>query len=161
MPRTLSSSNDKVFPCTRLVRWTSHKTCTAEQASPLARRDVLLAEDVGCESISANKADVLAEGGRSPRRTRQTQLTLFQGRLSLDLGQIRQGGGADHEQATIGFDLRAASLRVLQDFLWCFDTRSSGSGWSHGPSLNVLRVAVRPGASRRMSQRRQKAECNA
>ena len=43
------------------------------------------------------------EGGGSPRRTRQTQLTLFQGLrcAPLDHGQIRQGGDANHEQATI------------------------------------------------------------
>ena len=68
---------------------------------------------------SANKADLLAENGRSPHRTRQTHLTLFEGLrcAPLDHGQNRKGGDADHEQATIDFDQHAASLHVLQDFL--------------------------------------------
>ena len=63
-----------------------HQTCAKDIAQDVhdrssvspRRRAVLLAQDVEYASISANKVELLTEGDRSPRRTRQKQLTLFQ-----------------------------------------------------------------------------------
>ena len=119
MPRTPSSRDVHVFPCSKAYAVDTAQDVQGRASVCLAAATYFSKKMLASQPSVQTKRSCHRKMAEA-RVTRQTQLTLCQGLrcAPFDHDQIQRGGDADHEQATIDFDFHAASLHVVQDFLW-------------------------------------------